>query len=191
MDKLKDLSKQFDAQASKYLGPIDNNVYLSSAISLFVVLYACSVAPRLPNPIGWVLRNPLGKIAFFFLIAYMFQKNPSAAAVSAVGLVVVMSLLSRMSRTSYLPSMPSMPSMTYGKGGQRYEAIDDKSVIVAEAGSAGLIPTEDLSELDGESCASKNSFYPQYANMKTDSYVARDNISNVSGYDPTAAYSSI
>jgi len=36
-----------------------------------------------------------------------------------------------------------------------------------------------------------NAFYPQYANMKPDAYATRYNGSDVGGYDPTAAYTSI
>lgn len=189
MDKLQELSRKFDQQASRVLGPLDNNVYVSSAVSLFVVLYACSVAPRLPPVIGRVLQNPLVKVLFFFVAAYSFQKNPSAAAVAAVGLVVLFTLLTNSNfRGISLPTFNvRVPTKTV-----RFSAVNDNSVIAAPQGSAGMVPTSELSLFDEESsCNSRNAFFPQYANMKTDSYEARDNVSNVSGFDPTAAYASI
>jgi hypothetical protein len=186
MDNLRTFSRQFDTTVGRYLAPIDNNVYVASALSLFVVLYACSMAPVLHPTLARFFQNPLVKIVFFFLAAYAFNRNPSAAAVAAVGLVVALYILSMV--LSSIPSFPGLPRMSIPTVDS--VPVDDDGILIEQEGSAGEVPMEHLTMLDKD-CMSSKSFFPQYANMTYDSYIARDNINNVGGYDPTSAYASI
>jgi len=186
MESLRNLSSNFDRNVSSLMGPVDNNAYMTTGLALFVVLYACRVAPRLPDPISRVLATSVGKLAFFFVIAYLFSKNPTTAAASSVGLVALLYVLSNGNFGrgaswiyNYVPGSETVLRCP--------TSLNDGSVAVADEGSAGIRPGYFS---DDESCHTMSSF-PQYANMKTDSYEARDNIDGVSGYDSTAAYSSI
>lgn len=214
--------EQFDTTVKGALSIIDDNEYLSSALSLFLILYAGLAAPQLPEYVARLFDNPLFKLLIFFLIAYSAKKNPTVAIIAAVGLMVSLHTLTRFKVNKQMVSMvaaeeaameaAAMQQMNT-QPGQAVEGMDNQnfdmeSIAIPEDG----IPEAALNELQVESgaplevamdgvtevqagCAKRanfrNSFYPQYVNMKPDSYDARFTGGDVSGYDASSAYASI
>jgi hypothetical protein len=85
---------QLQSNANKMLSFLDNE-HVSSALSLFLVLYAGMAAPQLPERVARLFENTLFRILIFFLIAYTARKNASVAAIAAVGLMVSLQTLNR------------------------------------------------------------------------------------------------
>jgi len=78
---------KFDTQVSEYLKFLDNE-YVIAAVSLFLILYAAVIAPRLPM---WMLRfldNWLVQLVLFFAIVYISNRNATIALIAAVAVLV-------------------------------------------------------------------------------------------------------
>lgn len=71
------------------------NDYVSSILSLILILYAGLVAPKLPPKIIMFLDNPIIKLLFFFLIIYISRKNATVAIISAIGVLVTLMTISK------------------------------------------------------------------------------------------------
>jgi len=216
--------EQFDRTVKGALSVIDNNEYLSSALSLFLILYAGLAAPQLPEYVARLFDNPLFKLLIFFLIAYSAQKNPTVAIIASIGLMVSLHTLTRFKVNRQMVSMVAAEEAAAQEAaaqeaaaqeaaaqgpieGYGAEELDMESVSSPEEGIPEAALAELLAEsgaplevaMDGvtniPSCAKRanfrNSFYPQYVNMKPDSYDARFTGGDVSGYDASAAYASI
>lgn len=82
-----------------------DNEYISTALSLFLVLYAGMAAPKLPRNIAKLFENTMFRIVVFFLIAYVARKNASVAAIAAVGLMVSLQTLNRYNVNDMLKSL--------------------------------------------------------------------------------------
>lgn len=95
MNQLNNISSEFDNQVNGLLSGINSNKYLSTALSVFLILYASLAAPKLPESIARLFDNTLFKGLICFLIAYMGNKNPTVAIISAVGLIVSLQTLQR------------------------------------------------------------------------------------------------
>jgi len=198
---------QFDRTVSGALSFVDNNPYLSSALSLFLILYAGLAAPQLPESVARLFDNPLFKLVIFFLIAYSARKNPTVAIIAAVGLMVSLYTLQRFKVNRQLFSMVAAEEAAAQEAPVEAAVppqLDIESVVAPEEG----VPQAALAELQAEAGAPvdavgpapaqctkranfRNSFYPQYVNMKPDAYNARYTGDDIAGYDASAAYASI
>ncbi len=85
---------QFDNTVQPYLSVL-NNEYISAGLSVFFVLYAGLVAPKLPLSIANLFDNIFVKLILFFLIVYIAKHNPSVAIIAAVAVWVSMLTLSK------------------------------------------------------------------------------------------------
>lgn len=204
---------QFDNTVKNLLSVVDNNEYLSAALSLFLILYAGLAAPKLPEYIARLFDNPLFKLLVFFLIAYSAKKNPTVAIIAAVGLMVSLHTLSRYKVNGRMINMVRQEAVVSeaeaeAEAEANGEAIGEgfaegmEQLVMEEAVSPipeEQIPEEILAELQAEEGVPeagapayvadyKNSFYPQYANMKPDAYMARYTGNDIGGYDPSAQY---
>ena len=77
------------------LKKINSNSYVSTIISLILVLYACLAAPKLPKKVAKIFGNNVFKAIFMFLIAYTASKDPKVAIISAVALLVSINTLTK------------------------------------------------------------------------------------------------
>jgi hypothetical protein len=191
----------FDRTVSSWLSVVDNNEYLSATLSLFLILYAGLAAPKLPEGVARLFDNPLFKLLLFFLIVYSAKKNPTVAIIAAVGLMVSLHTLTRFKVNRQLEEVVNAEDATMipaenGSNGVN-EGMEDVAMFEESAASVEL-PEEALVELQPPQhtgCARqanfRNSFYPQYVNMKPDSYESRYTGNDIAGYDSMAAYSSI
>ena len=79
----------FDNQINNYLGFLQNE-YATAAISLFLILYAGVIAPKLPpNVLRW-FDNWIVQIALFFVIVYISNKNATIALIAAIAVLVTL-----------------------------------------------------------------------------------------------------
>jgi len=156
------------------------------------------------------------RLIFFFLIVYTAQKNPTVAILTAVGFMISVETLNRIKFNNSMAA-----SVAQAEQAAAMEPMQDVSgpVAVAEGPvmDAGSLSEEDLAELAAEgkvvtgngagsvmpgslhpsgvgcnvNANFRNSFYPQYVNMKPDAYTARYSGDEVNGYDPIAKYASL
>lgn len=86
--------ERIDQTMNEYLGVLDNE-YVSSAVTLVLILYASLAAPKLPENVAKLFDNTAFKLVIFFLIAYTAKKSPTVAAVSAAGVMISLQTLNR------------------------------------------------------------------------------------------------
>ena len=85
----------------KPLALLDNK-YIAGAVKVFLILYAATVAPKLPKFFAKLLRNPLAKLLILFLIVYTGVKDPMMSLLIAVGFTVSMMTLNKLETASSL-----------------------------------------------------------------------------------------
>lgn len=208
------LVQQFDSTVSGWLSYVDQNEYITAALSLFLILYAAYAAPKLPPYILSLFDKPLFKLVIFFLIVYTARKNPTVAIIAAVGLLVTLQALSKFKVDRAMAEMMSATreGMEPNLGGPvdlvpvpanmtELEEIMVPEASVPEGAIVGIqdeVKGQPLTESEAESVAScvrkdkyRNSFYPQYVNMKTDAYDARYTGGDVNGFDPNSQYAAL
>ncbi|VBB18058.1 hypothetical protein YASMINEVIRUS_521 [Yasminevirus sp. GU-2018] len=83
------VKNNFDTQVDSYLGFLKNE-YAVAGISLFLILYAGVIAPKLPSNILKWFDNWIVQVALFFAIVYISQKNATVALITAVAVLVTL-----------------------------------------------------------------------------------------------------
>src|SRR3990172_9758772 len=181
--------RRFDASVKNALSILDKNEYVSAALTIFLILYAAIAAPQLPEYIAKLFGNPLFKLLIIFLIAYSANKNPTVSIVAAIGLMVSIHTLNRINLNKGLTRMMATSGETrvpMHLSETRMPHAGEEAHMT-EGFRQDVVPEESLSELDAEAVAVaeevdagcdrkanfRNSFYPQYVNMKPDEYTAR------------------
>ena len=174
-----------------FMTTVNENKYVSSAISLFLILYAGLAAPKLPRKFAKIFENPIVKLIIFFLIAYTARKDPNVAIIAAVGLMVSLYTLSRYNFDDKIIKYLDTEYDYYKKKLLR-ENMKDVSKPQYQ------VSEEDLQQMSSNvnSCVKtakyRNKFYPQYVDMKPEiAYEARYSGDTVQGYDDTPGYSSL
>jgi len=198
MDMLNSAVKGFDNTVNSWMSFIDRNDYISAVISLVLILYAGLAAPKLPEYIAKLFDNVLFKLVIFFLIAYSAKKNPTVAIIASVGLMVSLQTLNKLEINKYLAGIirkeEAMEAVMMTKSSEH--DMDNMMMEERSAATEEQLPEETLAELQENAMPTctkeadfRNSFYPQYANMKPDAYLARYTGDDVGGYDTSARYS--
>jgi len=202
--------QKFDSTVSGWLSYVDQNEYVTAALSLFLILYAAYAAPKLPPYILMLFDQPLFKLLIFFLIIYTARKNPTVAIIAAIGFMVTMQAL-----TSYKVNQATVAIMQ-----QKRESMESLSQhqemplspvldMQMESNSLPRAPVAETHDVKkgqpiisdsqpqrvDEQCTEKakyrSNFYPQYVNMPQDEYSHRSSGQDIGGFDPTAQYSSM
>jgi hypothetical protein len=88
------MQQKIDKTISGYLKVLDNQ-YVSTAITLALILYAGVAAPKLPESMAKLLDNSIVKLLLFILIAFIAKKNITIAIVAAIGVMVTLQTLTR------------------------------------------------------------------------------------------------
>lgn len=235
----------FDKTVSNLLSKVDENEYLSTALSLFLVVYASLAAPQMPEYVLRLFDNVLVKLLMFFLIAYSAKKSPSVALIASLGLMVTLQALNRYDLSRAVTTVLNdgvVPVAEHGyvqaeraydaagdligsqnmaedqylpeeNGGWLNRVVDEDVHMYPEEES---VPEEVMAELQAETeavvpeemerekgrpqkrrkrCVKKSSyrdsFYPQYVDMKPDAYESKYTGKPVNGYDAGATYASV
>ena len=220
MNQIDSAVKTFDNTVKGWLSFIDNNEYVTAALTIFLIVYASYAAPKLPPYILKMFDNPLFKLLIFFLIVYTANKNPTVAIIAAVAFMVTIHALNKLKLDQMMMALmckekEHMANQEQEMGRRmehtmEHEIMDDhaseyameeiaRPEFIIPEGAPGGIQTEvkgqPLAEQEHAKCGKRaqyrNSFYPQYVNMKPDAYMARYTGNEVNGFDANAAYASI
>lgn len=83
------VNNNFDNQVDSYLSFLQNE-YVAAAVSLFLILYAGVIAPKLSPNILSLFDNWVVQIAMFFAIVYISKQNATVALIAAVAVLVTL-----------------------------------------------------------------------------------------------------
>ena len=100
------LLKTVDESVSKSLSFLDNE-YVNAGLSLFLILYAGMVAPKLPNFLVNLFDNYIFKLLAFFLIVYLSKKDVTLAIIAAVAVMVSIMALNKIKLNENMASVMS------------------------------------------------------------------------------------
>lgn len=175
---------------------IDENEYVSAFLTLFLILYAGLAAPKLPKYIAELFGYPLFRLLIFFLIVYSANKNVRVALLVAIGFAISMHTLNKYELDdqlfNFLQMRENMEAELIEEDGEPEGEMQIEEVAETDSGIPVDISEQELEEVsEGPACKSlkfRNSFYPQYVNMKPDTYNARYTGNAVGGYDADACY---
>ena len=81
------------------------NKYIAGGVKIFLIVYAATIAPKLPNFLARALQNPLVKLLILFLIVYTGIKDPVTSLLIAIGFTVSMQTLNKMETSSSLSEL--------------------------------------------------------------------------------------
>lgn len=83
------IANNFDKTIDGYLDPIKNE-YITAGVSLFLILYAAVIAPKLPPHVIKWFDNWVVQVALFFAIVYISNKNVTVALIAAVAVLITL-----------------------------------------------------------------------------------------------------
>jgi len=175
-----------------FVTDVNKNKYVSSAIALFLILYAGLAAPKLPRKFAKIFENPIVKLIIFFLIAYTAKKDPNVAIIAAIALMVSLYTLSKYKFDDKIIKYLDTEYKHYKR-----ELVGKNMRDVRKP--QRQIPEEDLRkmslDMNQKGCTKiakyRNEFYPQYVNMKPWAYMSRYPGNTVQGYDDTSDYAKL
>jgi hypothetical protein len=199
MNTISSAAETFDNTVKGWLSFIDNNEYVSGALTVFLIVYASYAAPKLPPYILKLFDNPLFKLLIFFLIAYTAKKNPTVAIIAAVGLMVSIHALNKLKIDQAMMSlvarekMESIPQESHHEMPHDFQQMEDIMRPEMEIHHEEIAELQEESKADscGKKANFRNSFYPQYVHNKPDAYLSRYTGNEVNGFDANAQYASI
>merc|ERR1712196_384163 len=82
----------FDRSIKGYFTIVDNE-FISATLSLFLILYASQIAPKLPNNVIKMFDNILVKLALFFIVVYVSNKNASLALTVSIAVMATIIII--------------------------------------------------------------------------------------------------
>lgn len=191
--KFDTIINNFDRSAQNWLSFLDNE-YVSSALIIFLIVYATLAAPKLPDYILKLFDYTIVKLVLFFLIAYIAQKNASVAIVAAIGLLVTIIALNKLKLNETVgrimgSNSEPMSSVSYGI----YDQSFDSDTMTADVSPCDSVTA--ACPIDKPTCEKKvrfrDNFYPQYVNLNPDVYESKKTTETVSGFDPSDKYSTL
>ena len=116
MNQVRKLTRPIISEVEKILNRSLDNVYLNTALKVFLVLYAALAAPKFPSKLAFLMDNIFVRIGVSFLIVFMALRDPGLALMIAVAFVITLQTASKMrlidtnlsqalpGETSWLPS---------------------------------------------------------------------------------------
>ena len=116
MKQIRKLTKPIIHEIEKILNRSLDNVYLNTALKVFLVLYAALAAPQFPPKLVFLMDNIFFRMGVAFLIVFMALRDPSLALIIAVAFVITLQTANKLrlintdlsvaapGETSWLPS---------------------------------------------------------------------------------------
>ena len=89
MDQVTDLAKNLINQTETILNRGLDNIYITTAIKVFLGLYAGFAAPKLPPSILLLLDNMLFRVVLAFTIVLVATRDPSALMISVAFIITL------------------------------------------------------------------------------------------------------
>lgn len=89
-----------------------DNIYINTALKVFIGLYAAFAAPKLPPSLVNLMDNVFVRIGFAFIIVFMAVRDPSIAIMIAVAFIITLQTANkyRLINTSLSVSAPNESS---------------------------------------------------------------------------------
>ena len=163
MNQIRKLTMPVVSQVEKILNRALDNVYLNTALKVFLVLYAALAAPKFPPRLAFLMDNIFVRIGISFLIVFMALRDPGLALVIAVAFIITLQTANKLKlintdlsqalpgETSWLPSAQKEGFANTDDEGLAEGEKDDKCEECAElikSGSCNLTPPEDAPAKD-------------------------------------------
>lgn len=156
-----------------------DNPYVSAILSLALLIYAGVAAPRLPPSVTQYLDYSVVRFAIFFAVAYFARSNPTVALISAIAVLVTLQTLSAHKYEAKMNNAVSQMKVHEG----------EVNLFDSQDGAIESISPDKESQIRNQDF--RDSFYPQVVDMDPSAYEAKDNQSELSGYDAADNYASI
>lgn len=213
MDNFNDTFVNYNNNVKGWFSSMGNKEYIITALGLILIVYASYAVPKLPLNILKLFDNPLFKLLVFFLIVWLAQVNPTIAIIAAVALMVTIHTLNKAQlnekinilafkhkegMNNLFDNCNKSKLLSFGDQYQHQYTMEDivKSDEFLQEDSVLELQEEKKEEpihipINNDGCVQhdnfRNNFYPQYINMKQNTYLGND----VNGFDPNAGYASI
>ena len=125
-----------------------DNPYVSSVLSLVIILYASLIAPTLPPMMLALFHNAWVKLAILTLIAYISLKSPAMALIVALGFSITLNTLSEVSIQhqlgDYVQSIPFVGNRLMPQGHDQQPLSGMPPTGMAPAMSHGSMMAGDI-----------------------------------------------
>ena len=202
---------RIDNYFSNSFSTLNKTNYLSIIIYIVLLCYIACFVYKLPEKSAKIFNNIFVKLGLIAFSAYLIHKDVPIGILFALAVLATIHVswhkMHKKERRFYKAMIKQRPQQLQEqvhqlqKSGEqmetmsvREESVEFRPEMVNEI--KGEIPNVDMEEHKHEQDSDikanyHNSFYPQYANMKPDAYMARYTGDTVGGYDSTATYSKI
>ena len=120
MKQIRKMTNPLISEMEKVLNRALDNVYINTALKVFLVLYAALAAPKFPPKLVFLMDNTIVRICVAFLIVFMALRDPAMALMIAIAFIVTLQTANRLrlyntdlsigipGETSWLPSVKEM-----------------------------------------------------------------------------------
>ena len=148
MKQIRKMTNPLISEMEKVLNRALDNVYINTALKVFLVLYAALAAPKFPPKLVFLMDNTIVRICVAFLIVFMALRDPAMALMIAIAFIVTLQTANRLrlyntdlsigipGETSWLPSVKEM--FFNDQCGEKDTAVEDAKAAV-EAKEAALV----------------------------------------------------
>lgn len=197
---------------SNSFSTVNKTNYLSIVIYIVLLYYIACLVYKLPEKSAKIFNNMFVKIGLIAFSAYLIHKDVPIGILFAFAALATIHVswnrlhkkekhihraLMRQEMEHKIIQQMAPQTQKTSEGMEsvsvREESVEFRPEMVTEI--KGEMPHASEHASQEEGCSVKtnyhNSFYPQYANMKPDAYMARYTGDAVAGYDSTATYSKI
>lgn len=146
MNQMKTFSKSILSELEKILNRGLDNVYLNTALKVFLVLYAALAAPRFPPKLVFLMDNVFVRIGISFLIVFMALRDPSLALMIAVVFIITLQTANklRLINTSLSSALPGETSWLPSAQIEGFAEEGEEGDEVEEGGEGDVEGDEDL-----------------------------------------------
>lgn len=147
MKQIRKITNPIIKSVEKVLNRALDNVYLNTALKVFLILYAALAAPKFPPKLAFLMDNVFVRIGVSFLIVFMAIRDPGIALMIAVAFVITLQTANKLrlmdgSLSQALPGesswLPSAKEGFFNADDDTADVIDAMDNIVAakEGGDA-------------------------------------------------------
>ena len=146
MKQIRKMTNPLISEMEKVLNRALDNVYINTALKVFLVLYAALAAPKFPPKLVFLMDNTIVRICVAFLIVFMALRDPAMALMIAIAFIVTLQTANRLrlyntdlsigipGETSWLPSVKEM--FFNDQCGEEDTAVEDAKAAVEDAKAA-------------------------------------------------------
>ena len=167
MKQIRKITNPLIKSVEKVLNRALDNVYLNTAIKVFLILYAALAAPKFPPKLAFLMDNIFVRIGISFLIVFMAVRDPGIALMIAVAFIITLQTASKLrlmdgSLSQALPGQTSwLPSAKEGfynanRIADIIEVMDDYADAVALAAADAADGATDAATIEDATATAAN-----------------------------------